>query len=234
MNVKDENQESPGAGRAGGGERAAAPAAGRSGGEAAGARTKHAERSEATRAALIGAARPLFAQRGFAGVGTEEIVRAAGVTRGALYHQFRDKQELFAAVFEQLEQELAQRTGAAAGASGSGDPLVELRIGAETWLDACTEPEVQRIVLLDAPAVLGWDRWREIGMRYSLGLMEAVLQHAVEAGQIAPQPVRPLAHVLLGAIDEAAHYVATADNAKTARAEVGAVLDRLLAALGAT
>src|ERR671932_499427 len=88
-------------------------------GQPAAARTKHAERSEATRAALIAAARPLFAERGFAGVGTEEIVRAAGVTRGALYHQFRDKQELFAAVFEQLEQELAQRTGAAAGASAS-------------------------------------------------------------------------------------------------------------------
>jgi AcrR family transcriptional regulator len=79
--------------------------------------TKHAERSEATRAALVGAARPLFAARGFAGVGTEEIVRAAGVTRGALYHQFRDKQDLFAAVFEQLELELAQRTGAASCAS---------------------------------------------------------------------------------------------------------------------
>jgi AcrR family transcriptional regulator len=197
-----------------------------------GPRTKHAERSEATRAALVTAARPLFAARGFAGVGTEEIVRAAGVTRGALYHQFRDKQDLFAAVFEQLELELAQRTGAAA-AAGSDDPLVELRVGAEAWLDACTEPEVQRIVLLDGPAVLGWERWREIGMRYSLGLMEAVLQLAVDAGRIAPQPVRPLAHVLLGAIDEAALYVATADDPKTARAEVGEVLDRLLAALGA-
>jgi AcrR family transcriptional regulator len=197
-----------------------------------GPRTKHAERSEATRAALVTAARPLFAARGFAGVGTEEIVRAAGVTRGALYHQFRDKKDLFAAVFEQLELELAQRTGAAA-AAGSDDPLVELRVGADAWLDACTEPEVQRIVLLDGPAVLGWERWREIGMRYSLGLMEAVLQLAVDAGRIAPQPVRPLAHVLLGAIDEAALYVATADDPKTARAEVGEVLDRLLAALGA-
>jgi AcrR family transcriptional regulator len=193
--------------------------------------TKHAERSEATRAALVGAARPLFAARGFAGVGTEEIVRAAGVTRGALYHQFRDKQDLFAAVFEQLELELAQRTGAAAAAAGTDDPLVELRVGAEAWLDACTEPEVQRIVLLDGPAVLGWERWREIGMRYSLGLMEAVLQLAVDAGQIARQPVRALAYVLLGAVDEAALYVATAEDPKTARAEVGEVLDRLLASL---
>ena len=197
-------------------------------------RSKHTERSEATRAALIAAARPLFAARGFTGVGTEEIVRAAGVTRGALYHQFRDKQDLFAAVFEQLELEIAQRTGMAAAAAGTDDALVELRVGAEAWLDACTEPEVQRIVLLDGPAVLGWERWREIGMRYSLGLMEGVLQLAVDGGQIAPQPVRALAYVLLGAVDEAAMYVATAEDPKAARAEVGEVLDRLLAALGAT
>jgi AcrR family transcriptional regulator len=202
--------------------------------DAAGAgRTKHAERSEATRAALIAAARPLFAARGFAGVGTEEIVRAAGVTRGALYHQFRDKEDLFAAVFELLEAELAQRTAAAAGASGTTDPLVELRVGAEAWLDASTEPEIQRIVLLDGPAVLGWERWREIGTRYGRGLVEAVLQAAVDAGRLQPQPVRPLAHVLMGAVDEAALYVATADDPKAARIEVGAVLDRLIASLGA-
>src|SRR5262250_2967883 len=98
-------------------------------------RTKHAERSEATRAALVAAARPLFAERGFAGVGTEEIVRAAGVTRGALYHQFRDKQELFAAVFEQVEAELATRTAQAA--AGAADPVEELRTGMRLFLDVC-------------------------------------------------------------------------------------------------
>ena len=195
-------------------------------------RSKHAERSEATRAALVAAARSLFAARGFAGVGTEEIVRAAGVTRGALYHQFADKRELFAAVFEQLEGELAQRTAAAAAASGTDDALAALRVGSDAWLDACTEPEVQRIVLLDGPAVLGSERWREIGMRYGLGLVEAALQAAIEAGRLRPQPVRPLAHVLIGAVDEAALYVATADDPKAARDEVGAVLDRLLTALG--
>jgi AcrR family transcriptional regulator len=195
-------------------------------------RTKHAERSEATRAALVGAARPLFAERGYAGVGTEEIVRAAGLTRGALYHQFRDKQELFAAVFEQVEAEVTQGTAQAAAASGTTDPLAALRIGADAWLEACTEPEVRRIVLLDGPAVLGWERWREIGMRYGLGLVEGALQAAVDAGRLEPQPVRGLAHVLIGAIDEAALYVATADDQEAARAEVGAVLDRLLTVLG--
>ena len=232
MNVKEEEPNDP----AGDGDRAE-PRAGGGAGDAQPAepgsvpRTKHAERSEATRAALVAAARPLFAERGFAGVGTEEIVRAAGVTRGALYHQFRDKEDLFAAVFELLESELAQRTAAAAGASGTTDPLVELRIGAEAWLDACTEPEIQRIVLLDGPAVLGWERWREIGTRYGRGLVEAVLQAAVDAGRLTPQPIRPLAHVLMGAVDEAALYVATADDPPAARIEVGAVLDRLITSL---
>ena len=191
-------------------------------------RTRHDERSEATRAALVAAARPLFADRGFAGVGTEEIVRAAGVTRGALYHQFRDKRELFAAVFEQLEGELAQLVGEAAVASGATEPLAALRVGTNAWLDACTEPEVQRIVLLDGPAVLGTERAREIGLRHSVGLVEAALQAAVDAGQLAPQPVRGLAHILIGAVDEAALYVATSDDQIAARAEVSAVLDRLL------
>jgi AcrR family transcriptional regulator len=194
-------------------------------------RTKHTERSEATRAALIAAARPLFAERGFAGVGTEEVVRAAGVTRGALYHQFADKRDLFAAVFEQVEAEVTQRTARAAVASGASDPLAVLRIGAVGWLEACSAPEVQRIVLLDGPAVLGWELSREIGMRYALGLIENELQAAVDAGSLEPQPVAALAHVLIGALDEAALYVATAEDQDAARAEVGAVLDRLIGSL---
>jgi AcrR family transcriptional regulator len=195
-------------------------------------RTKHAERSEATRAALVAAARPLFAERGFAGVGTEEIVRAAGLTRGALYHQFADKRELFAAVFEQVEAEVTMSTARAAVASGAADPLAVLRVGAIAWLDACSDPEVQRIVLLDGPAVLGWDGWREIAQRYGLGLVENELREAIEAGVLEPQPTRALAHVLMGAIDEAALYIATADDQAAARAEAGAVLDRLLSVLG--
>jgi AcrR family transcriptional regulator len=195
-------------------------------------RTKHAERSEATRAALVAAARPLFAERGFSGVGTEEIVRAAGVTRGALYHQFADKRELFAAVFEQVEAEVTMNTARAAVASGAADPLAVLRVGAVAWLDACSEPDVQRIMLLDGPAVLGWDRWREIGQRYGLGVVENELREAIEAGVLEPQPTRALAHVLMGAIDEAALYVATAEDQVAARAEAGAVLEKLLAVLG--
>src|SRR5215472_1311022 len=119
------------------------------------ARTKHDLRSEATRRQLVTAARALFGARGYAGVGTEEIVRAAGVTRGALYHQFRDKADLFAAVAEEVEAEIAERI--AAGARAAADPVEALRAGARLFLDACGEPEVERIILLDAPAVLGWE-----------------------------------------------------------------------------
>lgn len=196
-------------------------------------RTKHAERSEATRAALMAAARPLFAERGFAAVGTEEIVRAAGVTRGALYHHFDGKRDLFEAVYERIEVELAQRIASGALDAGATAPLEAMRAGAEMFLLAATEPEAQRIVLLDGPSVLGWDRWREIATEHGLGLIEATLQAAIEAGAIAEQPVRPLAHVLMGALDEAAMLVARAEDPERMRAEVGRTLDALLAGLSA-
>jgi AcrR family transcriptional regulator len=192
-----------------------------------------AERSESTRDALIEAARALFAERGYAAVGTEEIVRAAGVTRGALYHHFGGKRDLFEAVYERVESELAQRIATEALAADATSPLEAMRAGAEMFLRAATEPEAQRIALLDGPAVLGWDRWREIAAEHGLGLIEATLQAAVEAGAIHEQPVRPLAHVLMGALDEAAMLVARADDPERMRAEVGHTLDSLLAALSA-
>src|SRR5882724_7120771 len=188
-------------------------------------RNKHAERSEATRAALIAAARPLFAERGYAAVGTEEIVRAAGVTRGALYHQFADKRELFAAVFEDLEEQLIAE--AAAGMAGVTDMLTLLKGACRGWLEACLRPEAERIVLTDAPAVLGWEAWREIGERHGLGVVIASLEAGMETGVLARQPVRPLAHVVVGALDELALYVARADDRVTALAEAAAVVDRL-------
>lgn len=190
-----------------------------------------AERSEATRDALIAAARTLFAQRGYAAVGTEEIVRAAGVTRGALYHHFDGKRALFEAVYERVELELAEKIAVGALESGAAAPLEAMRAGAEMFLRAATEPETQRIVLIDGPSVLGWDRWREIATEHGLGLIEATLQAAIEAGAIAEQPVRPLAHVLMGALDEAAMLVARAEDPELMRSQVGLTLDALLAGL---
>jgi AcrR family transcriptional regulator len=195
-------------------------------------RGSNAERSEATRRRLVRAARRLFAKRGYAGVGTEEIVRAAGVTRGALYHHFDGKRELLEAVYEQIEAEVSEKIAAGA-LTATADPIEALRAGAEMFLDHCMEPEVQRIVLLDAPAVLGWERWREIAAGYGLGLIEGALAAAMEAGAIAAQPPKPLAHALMGALDEIAMYVARAEDTKAARAEAGATLSALLESLRA-
>lgn len=192
-----------------------------------------ADRSAATRAALVRAARPLFAEKGYAGVGTDEVARAAGVTRGALYHQFAGKEELFAAVFEQVEAEIAERIGAGLLAGG-GEPATVLHDGIDAWLAACAEPEVHRIVLIEAPAALGWERWREIGQRYGVGLVEAAIQSLMDAGVLAEQPVRPLAHVLVGALEEAALYAARAQDREAATREVRtalvALVDGMLAA----
>ncbi len=189
------------------------------------------DRSAATSAALVSAARRLFAEHGFAHVGTEAIVQAAGVTRGALYHQFTDKAELFAAVYEQIEQDIMERLDARVSASGISDPIELMKLGAEAWLDTSTEPEVQQIVLLDGPAVLGWTRWREIGLRYGLGLVQAVLGAAIDAGRIPDQPVTPLAHVLVGALDEAALFVARAEDQAAAREQMRSVVTALVAGL---
>ena len=185
------------------------------------------ERTEATRGALMAAARRLFAERGYDAVGTEEIVRAAGLTRGALYHHFDSKAELLGAVYERLEAESTERVARVVLGSELESPLEAMKAGVEAFLDECAEPELQRIALHDAPAVLGWDRWREIAAANGLGLIEASLSAAIEAGEIKPLPVRPMAHLLLGALDEAAMLVARAED-PVARSEVTTVLVTLL------
>jgi AcrR family transcriptional regulator len=192
------------------------------------AKTKQDLRSEATRQRLIAAARTLFAERGYPGVATEAIVQAAGVTRGALYHQFRDKAALFAAVGETIQAEIAHRITAGAQADGPSDPMTALQAGVRRFLEVCADPAVERILLLDGPAVLGWQAWRELADRYGLGLLQHALQDAIDAGAITPQPVVPLAHVLLGALDECALYVARAADPAAARQQCTAILQQLL------
>jgi len=198
-----------------------------------GLRRTQAERSQATRGALIEASRTLFGARSYAEVSTEEIVREAGVTRGALYHHFEDKRHLFEAVYEQIEAELAERVARGSRRAGAASPLTTMQVGAELFLEVCTEPEVQRIVLLDGPSVLGWDRWRAIAAEHGLGLIEASLRAAIDAGAIPPQPVIPLAHLLMGALDEAAILVARAEAPEQTREEVRQTIKSLLAGLGA-
>jgi AcrR family transcriptional regulator len=196
-------------------------------------RRTQAERAADTREALIAAARPLFAQHGFADVALETIVRAAGVTRGALYHHFADKTELFAAVFERVESEVAARLTEAMVSANEADPVEVMRLGANYWLDACSDPEIQRITLVDAPAVLGLARWTEIGERYNTGLVRDLLTNAIETGRIPSQPVEATALTMLGAMREMTLYVARADDYDRAREEAGAVMDRLIRAITA-
>jgi AcrR family transcriptional regulator len=191
-------------------------------------RRTQAERAADTRETLIAAARSLFANPGFADVALETIVRDAGVTRGALYHHFADKTELFAAVFEQVEAEMAAGMAEAVAAARETDPVEVMRLGTRFWLDACADPEVQRIVLMDAPTVLGWARWTEIGQRYNIGVVTSLLADAIEAGRIPPQPVEATALTMLGAVREATLYVARAKNQREARKDAGAVMDRLI------
>jgi AcrR family transcriptional regulator len=198
-----------------------------------GRRSLQAERSLQTRAALIEKARELFAARGYGAVGTEEIVRATGVTRGALYHHFAGKLELFAAVYEEVEDALMKRVTEAV-VQEAKDPLDALRAGALAFLEASEkDAAVRQIALVDAPSVLGWDRWREIGMRYALGLVQTTIEEAMDAGLLVRQPAAPLAHLLVGAIDEAALLVARAEDGGETRRHVTAGLERMLGALAA-
>jgi len=194
-------------------------------------RRTQAQRTAETRAALVGAARALFAERGFAAVGTDEIARAAGVTRGALYHQFDGKLELFAAVFEAVEAEIAERIAAEVAVVEAEDMARALHVGVDAWLAASAEPAVQRLVLIEAPAVLGWERWREIGRRYGVGLVEGAIEGAIAAGVIRPQPVAPIAHLLIGALEEAVLYAARADDRGRATEDVRDALHTLIGAL---
>jgi AcrR family transcriptional regulator len=194
-------------------------------------RRTQAERSATTRAALIAAARQLFAEQGYAGTGRDQIAAKAGVTRGALYHHFGSKELLFRAVVEALEVELGEKIAFAA--MGGVDPAAQLRLGCMAFLDGCLDPAVRRIVLIEAPVVLGWEQWREIDAQFGLALVLHALEAVVASGQMPPVPVEPLAHLLLGALNEAALLVATAKQPRAARRHVGEtvelLLDRLLA-----
>jgi AcrR family transcriptional regulator len=188
-----------------------------------------AQQATGTRTALTSAARELFAERGYSGVGTEEIVVRAGVTRGALYHHFEDKKDLFRAVHEELERDLV--ASVAERMAGIDDPWERLVTGVRAFLDACTDPALTRIGLVDAPVVLGWEEWREIDARYGLGLISAGVQGAMDGGVFRRQEVRPLAHLLLGSMTEAAMMIAHAPDHDAARREVEGPLLALLEGL---
>ncbi len=188
------------------------------------------EHSEATRAALVEAARELFAKQGYAGTATEEIIARARVSRGALYHHFRSKHDLFRAVLEKTEQEFIRRL---AEARAPGATMWEqVCNGIQNFLDVSLEPTIHRIVMVDGPAVLGWSTWREIEADYGFGLLQKYLARSMDSGDIERQPIEPLMHLLAGALNEAVMLIAHSPDPTSARKTVGASLARLLEKLG--
>ena len=190
-----------------------------------------AERTKATRGRLIATARRLFANKGFAGTSTEEILGAAAVSRGALYHHFPSKTDLFQATFEAVEDEVTARIVEAATSGGETDPMKILERGFDAFLDQCVNPEVQRIVMLDGPTVLGLDTWHELDERYAFGTLKTVLTLAADSGRIERTAVEPLSHLLLGAIMQAGMVVARADTPAVAKAAMAESFERLISAL---
>lgn len=183
-----------------------------------------------TRTALLRAARLLFAEKGFHGTGTTEIVSLAGVSRGALQHHFARKEDLFLAVFEQVQQDMI---GAAPPAepTRNGDEWLRLKANLGAFLNAATMPEVQRIILIDGPAVLGWSEWRRLEAHYGLGVIERAVVDGIRAGYIRRQEPRPLAHLILSIIDESALLVANATEPEQARLSANRALLTLLDSL---
>ncbi|MGW7297483.1 TetR/AcrR family transcriptional regulator [Streptomyces sp. NPDC054829] len=190
-----------------------------------------ARRREQTRLALVRESRRLFSERGYAAVGLAELVEAAGVTKGALYHHFPGgKTDLFRAVLAEAQEEIGRRVAAAADAED--DPWAQLMAGCREFLVAATAPEIQRIVLVDGPAVLGWSEWRAMDEAASARHLAEALTSLVEAGIIAPQPVQPLVHLLSGAMNEAALWLASSSRPEDL-ADTVAALQRMLRALRA-
>jgi AcrR family transcriptional regulator len=198
--------------------------------------TRRDEHVADTRQALVDAARTLFTQQGFAATGTEEIVAAARVTRGALYHHFRDKTDLFRAVMEQVAREVAEHLiDAELSRPPSPEPADawdEVRDGLRAFLDLCVVTDAfQRIVLVEGPAVLGHEAWDELVAQHGSNLLAQWLSRAIEEGRIAPIPIAPLTRLLIAMISESSLYIAQADDRSAARADMGAVLARFLTGL---
>ena len=192
---------------------------------------RRAEHASDTRAALVASARRLFAAQGFDATGTEQIVADARVTRGALYHHFRDKADLFRAVMAEAAGAVAQRLIDEQLASEAASPLAEIQAGVAAYLDVCVTGDFQRIVLVDGPRVLGSDAWDELVERYGRGILEEWLERCVQAGDLEAVPIRALARLLIAMLTEASLTIARSATPSETRDELGIVLGRLLAGL---
>jgi len=191
---------------------------------------KRAAQGRATRGQLIEVATRLFAEHGYEGTSIEAVLAAAGVSRGALYHHFPGKEALFEAVVVAVSDQVT--VDLAAAVSGRTDPVDVMRTAALAWIGLAADPVIQRVVLVDAPSVLGWERWRDMDGGRTLGTLRATLQAVSDSGRLPSALVNPFSHMILAALDEIVLVVARADDPVAAVAEgrmaVEALLDRLL------
>ena len=190
---------------------------------------KRAAQGRATRGQLIEVATSLFADHGYEGTSIEAVLTAAGVSRGALYHHFAGKEALFTAVLEVLSDRItAQITEVI---SGCADPVDAVRAAALGWIDLAGDPVIQRIMLVDAPSVLGWEQWRAMDEGRTVGAMRDMLQAVSDTGRLPGELVVPFAHMILAALDEAAMVVARAPDSRVAVAEERQAVEEFLARL---
>jgi len=175
---------------------------------------------------VLRAARALFSARGFAATGVDDLAGAARVTRSALFELYEDKRELFRAVFESMEQELADTI--VRGAGTETDPWEQMRAGTRAFLRACSDVAVRRIVLIDGPSVLGWDEWRRIDSRYAFAMVRTALEANIAAGNLAEPSVDVLTHLYVGSLNEAALAVAASEDVESRIDEFMATLDRVM------
>ena len=187
-----------------------------------------AKKREETRRAIISEARQRFAENGYARVSLAGIVGSLGLTKGALYHHFDGKEGLFRAVLEDAHREVARSIEAAAPDADAWEQFVR---GCEAFLRSSTAPDVQRIMLIDAPSVLGWDEWRALDAATSMRHLEAILDELMRRGTIREQPIGPLVHLLSGAMNEAALWIARSDERERALMETMDVLSDILESL---
>lgn len=188
--------------------------------------SRRAEHALDTRESLVAAARVLFAERGYAATPIDEIVRSARVTKGALYHHFADKRELFKAVCRAVQHGWVERIREEV--SDEPDAGRRLQLGLDAFLESCLDPETQQIVMLDGPAVLGPEELHAVDERHGLAMIEETLADAMASGDLDRAPVQPLSHILLGALNAAAIAIARAPDHEAARAEMGVALERLV------
>ena len=188
-----------------------------------------AEQGQATREQLIAVATRLFAAHGYEGTSIEAVLTEAGVSRGSLYHHFASKEALFEAALEGVETRIGEATVAAV--LGVDDPKDGLRVGCLAWLRLAGDPVVQRIVLIDAPSVLGWQRWREIEEHHALGLLKLSMQAEADAGRLRADLVDPFSHILLATMNELALFIVRADDPAAARRDAESTVDEYLARL---